>query len=126
MMKIRMLSAVTCTTLLAACASAPTPSISDKITLSEAKKLACPVSVLNAGASPEDCACVESKLFELGQKPGAIQYDNAAPHSGFGGEDGKREIAIGILRLDAFEYCGFFDPEHIVSQNLQSENLTVR
>ena len=126
MLKLIALTGLTTSMLLTACASAPTPSISDKITLSEAKKLACPASVLNAGASPEDCACVESKLFELGQEPGAIRYDNAAPHRGFGGEDGKREIAIGILRLDAFEYCGFFDPQHIVSRNLQSEDLTVR
>ena len=78
---------------------------------------------------------MENKLFEIGQRPGAIQYDNApygqtsgdsAPQAGFGGADGKREIAIGLLRLEAFEHCGFFDPDHIVSKNLQSERLTVR
>ena len=84
---------------------------------------------------------MENKLFEIGQRPGAIQYDNApygqtsphgqasgdtAPQTGFGGADGKREIAIGLLRLEAFEHCGFFDPDHIVSKNLQSEKLTVR
>ena len=121
MIKIRMLSGLTCAALLSACASAPTPSTSDKITRLEAKQLACPESVLNAGASPEDCACVENKLYEIGQKPGAIQYDNAASHSEFGGVQGRREIAIGILRLDAFEHCGLFDPEHPVSKNLQSE-----
>lgn len=104
--------------LLAACAIAPEASVSDKISQAEAKQLACPESVLEAGASPEDCMCVEKRLYEIGQKPGAIQYDNAAPHEDFGGNIGKREIAIGILRLDAFEHCGLFDPSHEVSKNL--------
>ena len=109
--------------LLAACASTLETlpletSTSDKISLAEAKRTACPESVLEAGASPEDCSCVEKRLYEIGQKPGAIKYDNAAPQEGFGGENGKRDIAIGILRVDAFEYCGLFDPNHEVSKNL--------
>ena len=103
---------------LTACASAPPSAISDKITSAEAKRLACPASVLNAGASAEDCSCVETKLYEIGQKPGAIKYDNAAPSHKFGETQGKRDIAIGILRLDAFEHCGLFDPSHVVSKNL--------
>ena len=103
---------------LTACASAPPSAILDKITSAEAKRLACPASVLNAGASAEDCSCVETKLYEIGQKPGAIKYDNAAPSDAFGETQGKRDIAIGILRLDAFEHCGLFDPSHVVSKNL--------
>ena len=119
MKKILIFSGLIFAAFLAACASTSSASITDKITSLEAKQLACPESVLNAGASPEDCSCVENKLYEIGQEPGAIQYDNAAPHSEFGGEKGRREIAIGILRLGVFEYCGLFDPEHTVSKNLQ-------
>lgn len=108
----------TSSVLLTACAVAPETSVSDKISQAEAKRLACPESVLEAGASAKDCSCVEDKLYTIGQTPGAIKYDNAAPQSGFGGVQGARDIAIGILRLDAFEHCGMFDPDHPVSKNL--------
>lgn len=117
----RVFIALTSVACLTACAVSPSttpPEISDKITAAEAKRLACPVNVLNAGASPEDCTCVKTKLFELGQKPGAITYENAAPSDKFGEAQGKRDIAIGILRLDAYEHCGLFDPSHAVAKNL--------
>lgn len=120
MTKFPALTALTAAVLFAACTSTSPPDVSDKITRLEAKQLACPKSVLDAGASRDDCSCVENKLFEIGQKPGAIQYDNSAIQTGIGDAQGKREIAIGILRLDAFEHCGLFDPNHIVSRNLQS------
>jgi len=107
------------TGFLTACTTTASPEISEKISRLEAKALACPSSILDAGASPEDCLCVENKLFEMGQEPGAIQYDNNSLQAGLGDTQGKREVAIGILRLDAFEHCGLFDPNHIVSKNLQ-------
>jgi len=97
--------------------------IAELITLDEAKSEACPESVLEAGASPEDCQCVETKLFLLGQVPGALKPTseiNIAPVAGLDASDaGKRKIAIGILRIEAIEYCGLFDQDHIVSKNLQ-------
>jgi len=108
---------------LSACAVTPnssTPEIAKLITLDEAKNEACPQSVLEAGASPSDCQCVETKLFLLGQVPGALKpvseiNDNIAPTPELdAGTSGKRKIAIGILRVDAFEYCGLFDPDHAV------------
>lgn len=109
---------ITATTGLAACAVTPSPSATDTLTRAEAKAAACPVSVLKAGASPGDCACVEDKLFEIGQKPGAIKYDPNAPQSEIGTSSGRRDIAIGLLRMEAFEHCGLFDPDHAVSKNL--------
>lgn len=118
MIKLTTILGIISSALLAACATVPETLTSDKISLTEAKQSACPKSVLEAGASAKDCSCVEKRLYEIGQKPGAIKYENIAPHEGFGGENGKRDIAIGILRLDAFEYCGLFDPDHEVSKNL--------
>ena len=122
MMKLCTLAGMTIIGLLAACANVPeaVPSATDKITRSEAKSLACPARIIEVGATPEDCRCVENHLFEIGQKPGAIKYDSISPSAGVGGQQGKREVAIGILRLEAFEYCGFFNPEHPVSKNLQA------
>lgn len=105
-------------TALSACETTAPPVPSDTLTFPEAKAAACPVSVLEAGASPADCACVENRLYEIGQKPGAVQYDETAPKSEIGTSSGRRDIAIGLLRLDAFEYCGLFDPDHAVSKNL--------
>ena len=118
MIKLIAILGITSSALLTACATPPATSTSDKISRLEAKQTACPESVLEAGASAQDCSCVEKRLYEIGQKPGAIKYDNAAPQEGLGGDIGKRDIAIGILRLDAFEYCGLFDPDHEVSKNL--------
>ena len=103
---------------LTACAVTPEPAAADTLTRAEAKAAACPVSVLEAGATPQDCACVEDQLFKIGQKPGAIQYDPDPPQSEIGTSAGRRDIAIGLLRLEAFETCGLFDPDHIVSRNL--------
>ena len=103
---------------LSACLSTVSPATSDTLTRAEAKTAACPISVLEAGASPADCDCVENHLYEIGQKPGAIQYDETAPKSEIGTSSGRRDIAIGLLRLDAFEHCGLFEPDHAVSKNL--------
>ena len=118
MIKRRAIIILTSAALLSACASTLPFAPSDTLTRAEAKTAACPVSVLEAGASPEDCACVEKRLYEIGQKPGAIQYDEDAPQSEIGTSAGRRDIAIGMLRLDAFEQCGLFDPDHAVSKNL--------
>jgi hypothetical protein len=103
---------------LSACASPPPFAKIEAVTKAEAKRLACPGSVLEAGASEADCSCVEKKLYDIGQKPGALQYDPGAALDGASETKSKRDIAIGILRLDAFEHCGLFDPDHIVSKNL--------
>ena len=118
MIKVLSLTVLTSAALLCACTSTPQSSISDPISRAVAKGLACPEPVLEAGASAQDCMCVEENLYKIGQLPGAIKYENAAPHTAFGGEEGRREIAIGILRLDSFEHCGLFAPDHPVSKNL--------
>ena len=118
MFRSRQLLILSLTAALSACAVTPQEAGSDTLTRAEAKAAACPVSILNAGASAEDCACVETRLYDIGRKPGAIQYDPATPKSEIGTSAGRRDIAIGLLRLEAFEHCGLFDPDHIVSQNL--------
>jgi len=120
MNKIRPLLTVSFGAALCACGSISTPPFKpvNTLTRAEAKAAACPVSVLEAGASPKDCTCVEENLFEIGQKPGAIQYDPNATLSEIGTSSGQRDIAIGLLRLDAFEQCGLFDPDHVVAKNL--------
>lgn len=109
---------LTCAISLSACANQPALSKIDRVTKADAKRLACPVSVLDAGASEEDCSCVENRLYDIGQKPDALQYDPSAALDDTSNNGSKRDIAIGLLRLDAFEYCGLFDPDHIVSKNL--------
>ena len=120
MIKFLALAVLTSAALLAACANAPgtAQAPSDKITRAEAKRLACPSAIIEGGASPTDCTCVEKQLYKIGQKPGAIKYGSVASKAGIGGEQGKRDIAIGILRLEAFEHCGLFDPEHPVAKSL--------
>ena len=119
MIKIGHIAGLISATCLTACTTIPEADRTSKpITRAEAKRAACPVHILAAGASTEDCACVEGQLFDMGQTPGAIKYDNAALSSDLGGDKGRRDVAIGILRLDAFEVCGLFDPEHPVSKNL--------
>jgi len=103
---------------LQACASTLEAGPADRLTRAEAKAAACPQSILEAGASAEDCSCIETKLYELGRMPGAIQSDPHAEKSQIGTSSGRRDIAIGMLRLDAFEQCGIFDPDHIVFKNL--------
>jgi len=111
---------------LAACATpqATPAKTAELITLEEAKSEACPESLLEAGASPSDCECVETKLFLLGQVPGALKpvselNDNVGPSPELdAGLAGKRKLAIGLLRVDAADYCGLFDPNHIVAKNL--------
>lgn len=86
--------------------------------MTEAKAEACPEALLEAGASPADCACIENNLYTLGQAPDAFTTDGQTPKAIFGGEEGTRKIAIGLLRHDAIEQCGLFDPDHIVAKNL--------
>ncbi len=117
-MKVPAIIILCCAISLSACASSSALSKTEKVTKAEAKRLACPVSVLEAGASEEDCSCVEKKLYEIGQRPGALQYDPSAALEGVSQVESKRDIAIGLLRLDAFEHCGLFDPNHTVSKNL--------
>ncbi len=105
-------------TALAACASTTAPPSTDRLTRAEAKSFACPESVLEAGANSADCNCVEERLYDIGRKPGAIQYDPAPRQSEIGTSAGRRDIAIGLLRLEAFEQCGLFDLGHPVSKNL--------
>ena len=111
--------------MLGACANLPAPQTAKLITAAEAKSEACPTSILDAGASPADCDCIETKLFKLGQVPGALTPTSeinapVTPISGLDtGDAGKRKIAIGILRIEAIEQCGLFDSNHIVSKNLQ-------
>lgn len=88
------------------------------ITQAEAKFLACPKALLEAGASAADCQCVENKLYELGQSPEALEVYGRSPKALFGDETGIRDIAIGLLRHDAIEHCGLFHPDHIVAKNL--------
>jgi len=88
------------------------------ITQAEAKSEACPKSLLEAGASEKDCICVETELFKLGQVPGALSPEGQSPSAIFGGDAGRRKIAIGLLRHDAAQACGLFAPDHIVSKNL--------
>jgi len=83
------------------------------------KAATCPVRAFEGGSRPEDCACVEATLFEIGQKLGPIQYEKAPAKSGMGTSAGRRDIAIGMLRLNAFVHCGFFNPDHPVSQNFE-------
>ena len=130
MMKSEIIFPLAFVLFLTACAtSTPDNALSKTaklITAAEAKSEACPESVLQAGASPQDCKCVETELFKLGQIPGALTpvseiNNNVAPTADLdAGRAGKRKIAIGLLRLDAFENCGLFDPNHIVSQTLGS------
>jgi hypothetical protein len=104
----------------AACAniSANETEITKPITRAEAKSKACPESLLDAGASPEDCLCIETELFRLGQVPGALTIHGRTPKAIFGDTEGVRKIAIGLLRHDAIEHCGLFDPDHTVAKNL--------
>ena len=120
MIKFRALIGLMSLAMLTACANVPgtVKSPSDTITRAEAKRLACPPLIIGGGASPEECACVENHLYEIGQEPGAIQSGAVSSKAGVGGEQGKRDIAIGILRLDAFEHCGLLDPEHPVAKSL--------
>jgi len=90
----------------------------DRLTRAEAKATACPESLLEAGASVKDCRCIATKLYDLGGQSGAIQTDPDAEKSEIGTSSGRRDIAIGLLRVDAIEQCGLFDPDHIVAKNL--------
>jgi hypothetical protein len=103
---------------LQACATTPETVQPDRLTRAEAKAAACPESLLEAGASAEDCRCIATKLYEIGSQPGAIQTDPNAEKSEIGTSSGRRDIAIGLLRVDAIEQCGLFDPDHIVAKNL--------
>ena len=94
-----------------------------KITREEAKTHACSQSVLEVGASPEDCQCAEDKLFELGQDGKALA-DLEAGMTELSGDPLLTDIkpprvtAIEIIRIDAFDACGFFEDGHPVGQGL--------
>jgi len=126
MVKFEHLCLVGSVAVLLGCSSLPAPETptasndADLITHAEAKAEACPIQVLEAGASPSDCQCVETKLFTLGQVSGALkaEEDTKSIQSLFNDPSGKRKIAIGLLRHDAMKQCGLFDPSHIVAKNL--------
>ena len=118
MKRTRAILILTAAACLSACASTDSPASPDTLTRAEAKTFACPDSVVEAGASPADCACVETRLYDIGRKPGAIQFDPAPAQSEIGTSTGRRDIAIGLLRLEAFEQCGLFEKDHPVSKNL--------
>ena len=103
-----------------ACASTSTQNsaLSDRITQAEAMSMACPPHILKAGASESDCSCVHKELYALGQKQGVLSSQQVWNHEASQGGNAGREVAIGVLRLTAFETCGLFDPDHPVSQNL--------
>jgi len=103
---------------LISCANLPISSKPGTLTRAEAKAEACPESVLEAGATPEDCLCVENKLFSLGQNPDALREHTSTTHKLFEDTADKRKIEIGLLRLSAFEQCGLFDEDHTVAKNL--------
>lgn len=88
------------------------------VTKAEAKSEACPAALLEAGASADDCHCIEDGLYTLGQVSGALSPNGDLPKAIFGDGSGKRKIAIGLLRHDAIEQCGLFDPDHTVAKNL--------
>lgn len=118
-MKFETTVCITAALFLASCTTVQKPQTSSApITQSEAKAEACPESLLEAGASSQDCACIENELYELGQKPGVLDTESGSTHALFGRETGKRKIAIGLLRHDAIEHCGLFDPNHVVAKNL--------
>jgi len=94
-----------------------------KVTPAEAKTHACPQSVLEVGASPDDCQCAEDKLFELGQDGKALADLEAGMRELSGdalltGIQTPRVTAIEIIRIDAFDACGFFEDGHVVGQGL--------
>lgn len=103
---------------LSGCTSVAKKDEAVPMTRTEAKSEACPESIMEAGASAEDCTCVEARLYILGQKAGALKIESGSTHTLFGKEEGKRKIAIGLLRHDAMEQCGLFDANHIVFKNL--------
>ena len=121
--RLKFMLCLSCTLTFIGCATpakSPSTNKSDltaPVTRAEAKSEACPAALLEAGASAEDCRCIENRLFEIGQAPGVLNSDKK-PQALFGGDDGRRKIAIGLLRHDAIEQCGLFDPDHIVAKNL--------
>ena len=123
MTQIKFTLYLSCAVCLLACVTRPgdplkTPDVlTAPITQAEAKSEACPEALLEAGANVEDCSCIESRLFDIGQTPGVLNSDKK-PQAIFGGDAGRRKIAIGLLRHDAIEHCGLFDPNHIVAKNL--------
>jgi len=94
-----------------------------KITAEEAKIHACPQSVLEVGASPSDCQCAEDKLFEIGQDGQALADLETGMTELSGDEvlkgiETRRVTAIEVIRIDAFEACGFFEAGHPVGEGL--------
>ncbi|MEP1229769.1 MAG: hypothetical protein ABJG88_03765 [Litorimonas sp.] len=112
---------------LAGCVSSPVVKQNDfesyRLTAVEAKTHACPQSVLEVGATPKDCRCAQDTLFDLGQdgallsrlEGGTTEITDTKALSGI---KPRRVTAIEILRLDAFESCGFFEPGHPVGEGL--------
>jgi len=105
---------------IAACASAPASDETSLISRAEAKAHACPEHILAAGASPKDCECVADELYKLGQDGQALSAQESIVYEAFEGSANERDVVIGVVRLDAFETCGFFEDDHPVNKNLGS------
>ena len=104
--------------LLTACAAAPDPYEASKITRAEAKANVCPAHIIEAGASESDCACAARELYRLGQDGRAMRAQEKTVFEGFEGSQDGRSVAIGTMRLEAFEVCGFFEDDHPVNKGL--------
>ena len=105
---------------LSACATSVAPIENSVISRAEAKAHACPPHILAAGATAQDCECAASKLYELGQDKALLTSQKSSVHDAFENETSARGVAIGLIRLEAFEMCGFFKPGHVVNENLGS------
>lgn len=104
--------------MFVSCATVPVKETSSKLTEAEAKQYACPAHILKAGATAQDCECVAAELYKLGQDEGLLASQKSSVPDAFETETSARAIAIGLIRLEAFETCGFFEPGHVVNENL--------
>ena len=117
-MRLFTLAFLTCTILLSGCVTSPATETSSQITKADAKQHACPAHILKAGASAKDCECAAAKLYELGKDGTALAAQDGLVHESYGAGASPRDIEIGLIRLEAFEACGFFKPGHPVNENL--------
>ena len=98
-----------------------------KITRQEVQDFACPKAImqtiLEAGASPKDCQCAQEKLWEMGQdgaRLAALEQDITVVEENpdLAKIAPRRDTAIGLLRVEAFKACGFFEDGHIIDAGL--------
>ena len=94
-----------------------------KITRQEVQDFACPQAILDAGASPKDCQCAREKLWDMGQdgaRLAALEQDITVVEENpdLAKLAPRRDTAIGLLRVEAFKACGFFEEGHIIGAGL--------